>query len=129
LLARALLSMSRREEAEKQIQFATELVAKSQNRAAHLDFSIESARVLAASGQPPDLAEATRILNTALAETIKYGFTGHQFEARLSLGEIEMRSGNRTAGRARLHALEKDARAAGFLLIARKAAAAATGSS
>jgi hypothetical protein len=37
-----------------------------------------------------------------------------------------MKSGKTTAGRARLAALEKDATAKGFLLIARKAHAAAT---
>ena len=46
-------------------------------------------------------------------------------EARLALGKIEMRSAQTaTAGIARLADLEKDARARGFLLIARKAAAA-----
>lgn len=43
---------------------------------------------------------------------------------QLALGEIEMKSGKAAAGRARLEALEKDATAKGFLLIARKAAAA-----
>jgi hypothetical protein len=37
---------------------------------------------------------------------------------------MEVKSGRAAAGRARLQALEKDATAKGFLLIARKAAAA-----
>ena len=124
LLARALLALGNRAEAGKEIHLASEMVAKSQNRAAHLDFSIESARVRAASGLSADLAEAARVLSGTLVEASKYGFAGHQFEARLSLGEIEMRLGKITAGRVRLAALEKEARARGFLLIARKAAAA-----
>jgi hypothetical protein len=52
----------------------------------------------------------------------KHGFVPEQLEARLALGEIEMKSGASDAGRARLAALEKDAQAKGFLLIARKAA-------
>ncbi len=45
-----------------------------------------------------------------------------QSSDRLALGEIEMKSAQTAAGRARLEALEKDATAKGFLLIARKAA-------
>jgi len=40
------------------------------------------------------------------------------------LGEVEIKSGDRTNGRARLAALQKDATAKGFLLIARKSVAA-----
>jgi len=121
LLSRALRSLGKRTEAESESRSASELVAHSQNRALHLDYSIESARVRAASGQPSDLVEAHRILCATLAEATKYGFAGHEFEARLSLGEIEMKLGKTTAGRTRLDALEKDARDRGFLLVARKA--------
>jgi tetratricopeptide (TPR) repeat protein len=124
VLARALLSLGRRAEAEKEIDLATQLVAKSQNHAAHLEFSIVAARIHAASGQSAELADATRTLSIALAEATKHGFAGYQFEACLSLGEMEVKSGHAAAGRARLQALEKDATPKGFLLIARKAAAA-----
>jgi len=40
------------------------------------------------------------------------------------MGELEIKSGDRTNGRARLAALQKDATAKGFLLIARKSVAA-----
>ena len=46
---------------------------------------------------------------------------GYQLEADLALGETEMKAGAKDAGRVRLLALEKDATAKGFLLIARKA--------
>ncbi len=45
--------------------------------------------------------------------------------ARLALGEREMKSGNAAEGKARLTALQKDAKAKGFNLVARKAGAAA----
>jgi tetratricopeptide (TPR) repeat protein/predicted Ser/Thr protein kinase len=124
VLARALLSLGRRAEAEKEIDLATHLAAKSQNHAAHLAVSIEAARIRAASGRPSDLADAAKTLNIVLAEATKCGFAGYQFEARLSLGEMELKSGQAAAGRARLQALEKDATATRCLLIARKAAAA-----
>lgn len=70
-------------------------------------------------------AETKRSLKATLAEAIRFGFVSQQFEARLNLGEIEMKSGQIAAGRARLEALGKEAWTKGFLLIARNAAAAA----
>ena len=51
----------------------------------------------------------------------------YQFEIRLALGEIEMKSGKTASGMARLKSLERDATAKNFLLIAHKAKAAAGG--
>jgi hypothetical protein len=51
----------------------------------------------------------------------------YQFEIRLALGEIEMKSGQTASGAAHLKSLEKDATAKGFLLISRKAKAAVSG--
>lgn len=45
-------------------------------------------------------------------------------EARLALGEAEMRAGNSVEGRTQLFLLRKEAAARGFMLIAEKAAAA-----
>jgi len=61
-------------------------------------------------------------MESALADATKQNLTSIQLEARLGMGELEMKSGDRTNGRARLAALQKDATAKGFLLIARKAA-------
>ncbi len=58
---------------------------------------------------------------------MKVGSYGRQLEARLALGEIEMKSGKTAAGRARLEALEAEARTKGYKLIARKATAMRTG--
>jgi len=52
------------------------------------------------------------------------GLLGYAFEARLALGEIEMSSGNRAAGRGRLESLQKDANQKGLGLIAQQAASA-----
>jgi hypothetical protein len=45
-------------------------------------------------------------------------------EARPVMGEVEVKSGMRTAGRSRQAALQRDATTKGFLLLAREAAAA-----
>ena len=47
---------------------------------------------------------------------------GIELDARLALAEIEIKSGQATTGRAHLAALETDAKAKGYNLIARKAA-------
>jgi ATP/maltotriose-dependent transcriptional regulator MalT len=86
--------------------------------------SVIAAHVRAASGQSADAAAATSDLRAILEEARKKDALQIQFWARLALGEIEIASGNREAGRAELAALEKDARAKGFLLIAGRASTA-----
>ena len=57
------------------------------------------------------------------ADASRRGYAWCDFESRLHLGELELRSGKTSTGRARLQQLETDARNKGFLLIASKAAA------
>jgi hypothetical protein len=68
--------------------------------------------------------DARKELEEVLAEATQLGLSQYQFEARLALGQIEMKPRKMIEGRAHLAALEKDATAKGFLLIARKARAA-----
>jgi len=125
VLAHTLLVEGNPAGAQKELDAAKPLVAKSQNRGVRLKMAIVSAQIHAASGQP---SEAGKALDAAVTEAKQSGFLGYQFEARLALGEIEMKAGQTAAGRDRLARLDKDARAKGFLLIARKAASARTGS-
>ena len=110
MLARALLSVGKRAEAQKEIDFALAPPGAAVRRAA-------------SSRRPADFAEAAKNLNVALAAARQYGHIGYQLEAGLALGEIEMKSGHVSAGRALLRALEKEAKDKGFGLITRKAAA------
>ena len=68
--------------------------------------------------------EATKALETVRTEASHYGYTAYELEARLHLGEVEVRSGKVSAGRAHLGQLRDDARNRGFLLVARKASVA-----
>ena len=104
---------------------ATPRAEKIQNEEVQLKLALAAASVRVASGKPSDQAAASDRLEAVLARANKHDFVRYQFEARLALGQLEVKSG--TNGRARLAELEKDARAKGFLLIARKAAAAAKG--
>jgi hypothetical protein len=81
--------------------------------------TLASARVLGATARAP---EAVKRLESMLTETGKYGYILFEYQARLALGTIDMQSGSVGAGRARLDALEKEARARGFQLIAAKSA-------
>jgi tetratricopeptide (TPR) repeat protein len=121
-LARALLAQGKSAEARKEVDAATGRAAGMQSEEVRLKLAIVAASVRAASGKSPDLAAAIKSLEATLAEATKYGFVPYQFEARLALGEIEMKSGKTSAGRNRLEALEREAQQKGFGLIARKAA-------
>jgi tetratricopeptide (TPR) repeat protein len=114
-LAEALLAGNRPADAQKAAQRAQELAPSAESTV------VLAARISAALGEP---AEAIRSLE-AILNSPKHQDVGDLLEARLAIGEIEMKSGKTAAGRARLAVLEKVAGAKGFNLIARKAAAAA----
>jgi serine/threonine protein kinase/Tfp pilus assembly protein PilF len=124
-LASVLLAAGKLTEAQKEIARNAENARISSNLLVRLRSAIVESRVGAASGET---AEAAKVLEAAIAEASKHGFVNYQLEAELALGEIQMKAGQVTSGRTRLGALEKDAAARGFLLIARKAAAAVNGS-
>jgi tetratricopeptide (TPR) repeat protein/predicted Ser/Thr protein kinase len=121
-LAKSLLVQGKLAEAVKALDTATRMLASTDDRGVRLTLLITDARVRAASGQT---ADATKSLEAVLAEAAKYHRVADELEARLALGEIEMASGKAVTGRARLAVLEKDATATGYVLIARKADAAA----
>src|SRR5579859_1627267 len=111
---------------EGKLSEAAILIAITSERAATLeDFStqiivrIANARVRTARGKA---TEAEKLLEQSLADTRKAGLLALQFDTRLALGEAEIKAGNSAAGRAELRALARDAKAKGFVLMARKAA-------
>jgi eukaryotic-like serine/threonine-protein kinase len=122
VLARALLGQGKLGDAQREIDNVLAPARKSQNPDARMEVATVAARVLAASGKSD---EAEKKLEATIAEAVKTGFVPDDFEARLALGEIEIKSGKAAAGGTRLAVLEKDATTKGFLLIARKARAAA----
>lgn len=102
------------------------LAHKAGSRPPILEASLVSARVVAATGKS---AEALTQLETILAESKKFGYFPYELEARLAIGQIELKSGKAAAGRNHLTAVEKEARARGFILIANKAAKSQAGAS
>ena len=124
LLVHALLAQHKTEEARTVIADAQKLAGKGGTRSTQIDVAIGGAEVQAASGRP---VEAAQSLKQVVVDCRKTGFAPLEFDARLALGEAEVKTANSGDGRAELKRLEQDARAKGFLLIARKAAIARTG--
>ena len=87
------------------------------------DAELARGKAVSAAGKS---AEATKVLEALLAEAKKFQYLGYEFQARLALGEAEIKARKTAAGRTRLAALQKDAEAKGYLLIARKALKAAS---
>ena len=122
VLTRILLTQGKLSDAQNATQRALTLSQQTGYRPPRFDAALASARVKAATGKSK---AALQDLQGMLAEATKFGYVAYEFEARLAMGEIEMQSGKVSTGRSHLEALEKNARAKGFLLIARQAAAAA----
>ncbi|HVO81065.1 MAG TPA: tetratricopeptide repeat protein [Terriglobales bacterium] len=124
VLARALREQGKITEARDAVEHASTLSKESGDASVHIAVDIEAAQLRAASRNTADVAAAETMLQGTLTNATKEALTGLQFQARLALGEIETKSGDPRAGRARLIALEKDATKAGYLLVARKSRAA-----
>jgi eukaryotic-like serine/threonine-protein kinase len=108
-------------QAETITDHALALSQQSADRDVRFETLLANAKAKASVGK---FGEASRILEKVSAEARRYGYIGYEFKSRLQVGELEIQSGKSALGRSHLEQLEKDARAAGFLYISRKAAAA-----
>ncbi len=120
----SLLDRGKRSEAKAAADQTRVAAGKSEDLRVRLTWSTVDARVRASSGKSEDVASALRILKGVTSEAVRNGFLAHAFDARLVAGEIKIASGKAT-GRSSLEDLAKEARAAGFGLIARRAESAA----
>jgi eukaryotic-like serine/threonine-protein kinase len=120
-LSEALLAQGKQVEAQREIDGSRELAAKCQNLFDRLQYDVASARVLILSDHPEN---AKGLLERALKDARAHGFVGVEFEAMLVMADLEKRSGHAGNAREELASLERAARDKGFMLVARKAAAA-----
>jgi eukaryotic-like serine/threonine-protein kinase len=124
VLARALLAEGKGAEAKEAVQHARSLAAKSQNPNMRWQAAITAARIDTAGKSLAHSAAAgaaRKQLAAIITKSRELGYMGIELDARLALAEIEMKTGQVTAGRAHLTAIEADAKAKGYNLIARKA--------
>jgi DNA-binding winged helix-turn-helix (wHTH) protein/tetratricopeptide (TPR) repeat protein len=125
VLARVLLAEGKAAAAKEAVQHARSLAAKSQNPAIRWQTAIVAARIETAEKDAAHsvAGSATRKeLAAIIAKSRELGYQGIKLDARLALAGIEMKAGQMTAGRAHLAAIEADAKARGYVLVARKAA-------
>ena len=94
--------------------------AKSQNLVVQLAFAIANANAESASHQD---AAAKTLLKQASLKATKSAYLGYQFQCRLAMEAIGLKSGKSTESRARLERFQKEATEKGFDLMARKASA------
>jgi tetratricopeptide (TPR) repeat protein len=120
LLARSLLQQGKISESKEAIERALKLSENSQDVLVRFHLAIEHAYLLSAT---KEVAAAEREARQVVAQARKLGLFRLELEASLAAGEIA-RNTNPAAGRIQLANVEKKARARGFGLIARKAAAA-----
>jgi eukaryotic-like serine/threonine-protein kinase len=127
VLARALLMQGKAAAAKDAMRNARPLAAKSQNPEIRWRTAITATRIETAQ---KDLTHsvagiaARKELATIITKSREFGYMGIELDARLALAEIEMKTGQTAAGRAHLTAIEADAKAKGYNLIARKAVSA-----
>jgi tetratricopeptide (TPR) repeat protein/TolB-like protein len=125
VLARALLAQGKAAEAKDAMQHARSLAAKSQNPNMRWQTAVTAAHIETAGKNLAHSAAtdaASKELATIITKSRELGYLGVELDARLALAEIEMKSGQTAAGGARLATIEADAKAKGYLLVARKAA-------
>ena len=131
LLSRALLAEGRFDEARTSVQRGTELSLTSSDPALKLPAAIQTARVEAASaasgkrGNGPS-SEAMQKLRSAVAAARTLGYYNFECEARLALGELELKL-NSPSGHTQLTTLASETHSRGLELLARRAEQAAAG--
>jgi DNA-binding winged helix-turn-helix (wHTH) protein/TolB-like protein len=125
ILARALAAQGKAAGAEDAVQHARALAAKSQNPEIRWRTAITAARIGNAGKDASHSAAgiaARKELATIITKSREMGYQGIELDAGLALAEIEMKTGQTTAGRLHLATIEADAKAKGYDLLAHKAA-------
>jgi len=121
-LARALFAQGRRAPALREARQARTLVRTSANVLARIPVQITASLLEGIAGTDVQAKLAPAALQSLQREARERGIPRYQLDAGLALAQVEARS-SRDAARARLASLEKDARAGGFGLYVRRAAA------
>jgi len=123
IIARAAISSGKMEEATIAISRAELFANRSHDKELEIASRLESARMDAATGDVARRESALKNLRNLVQDARAAGYQYASFEARLTLGVLEMDSRSSNSGRVQLALVRRDAAAAGFALIADRAAA------
>jgi hypothetical protein len=118
LLSRALLAQDKLRDAQAAADRAMNLCRQGSDRVARFESLLASAAVSTQAGKYRD---ALKMLGAVRSEAKRFGYVDYDFEARLQIGQLELRSGKAATGGAHLAQLQSDARSRNYALIARKA--------
>lgn len=119
--AQILLAKAEVDKAQQQVQAARSFLDKVPDDGERIHFWITAAQVGAASDNSAEMTHAKQTLASLAKQARDAKQVENQFEALLTLGEIQLTSGEIAAGRATLTTLSRDAEATGFMLVARDA--------
>jgi eukaryotic-like serine/threonine-protein kinase len=119
VLVQSLLAQNDVAGARKAMESAKAAAAGTQDHSVRFEVDLTEALLRASSGQA---LSAEGNLRAIISTAKKIGCLPCELEARLALGEIEMKTARHADGRERLEQLQRDAASKGFLLIAKKAA-------
>jgi DNA-binding winged helix-turn-helix (wHTH) protein/tetratricopeptide (TPR) repeat protein len=125
LLSRSLLMQRKLDGAREALRRATELGSNTSDPALKLSIAIQNSRIKSASIRDKsdvNVAAARQQLRTAAATSRKLGYYLLECEARLALGELEMKV-DPAVGRGILSALETESRNRGLGLVASRSKA------
>jgi eukaryotic-like serine/threonine-protein kinase len=117
-LAEASLALGQTQDAQGQVTQASRLVDETHDRNLRLEVEITAAKLSAAQGHA---AEAVQALSITRAEARTAGLAAIDFEARLALGEMQLKAGEIADAKSTLRKLTRDASARGFAYIASEA--------
>src|SRR4029077_17475532 len=110
-LTQALLAQKKLTDATAEVERKRSMAASSHNLLAQLQFALVSAQTTLATDHPKTSRSQ---LQTILKKARTRGYIGLVFEARISLAELEKRSGQYAAAKTELELVEKDARQMGL---------------
>lgn len=120
VLIDALLAEGKISDAQQEAAASNSLAAKCQNMEYRLEFALASARALLA-GEHPEQARLP--LEHALREARSHGLVGIELKTRLALAQLAQKSKSNASAKTELSFLMESARAKGFGLVLRDAAA------
>jgi eukaryotic-like serine/threonine-protein kinase len=122
LLSRALLMQGRLDEARKALERSSELSLTNSDPALKFAVQIQRARVeiATASSSKAHSATAHQLLDSVIAKARRLGYHDVEYEARLTLGELVLKT-NLALARKQLSVLATETRSTGLELLARRA--------
>jgi eukaryotic-like serine/threonine-protein kinase len=123
LLSQTLVASGKIAEARESISHAIQFAERSHDLDISLMSRVVSARIDSVSGSPEQQREAAKRLSAVAQQAKVAEFVYAALEARLAMGEMELKSGDVAAAHAHLKVLQEEASSQGFQLIVQKATA------